>query len=370
MARAYDESGVGGQGEALSAIIAHLQPTLGFPAGVESLTGFGHYASVLKITPDLALAITTDGVGSKTLIASAIGRYDTIGFDCIAMNVNDIICVGARPIAMVDYLGVNTLDRSITEEILRGLAGAAKEAGIAIPGGELAQLPEVIGGVSSITNLHNVVADKDAFDLVGACVGLMHPNDLMLGEGVRPGDVAIGLASSGIHSNGLTLARRVLLHDAGYSLDDEIPKLDTTLGDELLRPTEIYVNAVAALRDANVDLHGLVHITGDGFANLCRLQADVGYELDGLPEVPSIFRLIQEAGDVTDAEMYRVFNMGVGLIAMVDAAEADRALETITGAGYRASRIGSAIDGPRRVTISEVGLVGKLEGGESSFEKL
>ncbi|MEA2477009.1 MAG: phosphoribosylformylglycinamidine cyclo-ligase, partial [Actinomycetota bacterium] len=259
--RAYDESGVGGQGEALSAILRHLQPTLAFPEGVESLTGFGHYASVLKIAPELALAITTDGVGSKTLIASAMGRYDTIGFDCIAMNVNDIICIGARPIAMVDYLGVNTLDRSITEEILRGLAAAAKEAGIAIPGGELAQLPEVIGGTSSITNLNVVQPDRNAFDLVGACVGLMHPNDLLLGDRVRPGDVAIGFAASGIHSNGLTLARRVLLHDAGYSLDDEIPNLNGTLGEELLRPTEIYVNAVTALRAAGVDIHGLVHIT-------------------------------------------------------------------------------------------------------------
>ncbi|MFN2594463.1 MAG: phosphoribosylformylglycinamidine cyclo-ligase [Actinomycetota bacterium] len=368
--RAYDESGVGGQGEALSAILRHLQPTLSFPEGVESLTGFGHYASVLKIAPELALAITTDGVGSKTLIASAMKRYDTIGFDCIAMNVNDIICVGARPIAMVDYLGVNTLDRSTTEEILRGLAAAAKEAGVAIPGGELAQLPEVIGGTSSLTNLQSVQPDREAFDLVGACVGLMHPTDLCLGDQVRPGDAIVGFASSGIHSNGLTLARRVLLQDAGYSLDDEIPNLNASLGDELLRPTEIYVNAIAALRAANVDMHGMVHITGDGFANLCRLESDVTYELTDLPPTHAIFELIQNAGSVSHAEMYRVFNMGTGFIAVVTEDSARTAVEAAEARGYHAQRIGRVLDGARRVVIEQIGLVGTLEGGESSFEQV
>lgn len=365
--RAYDKSGVGGQGEALSAIVRHLQPTLNFPDGVESLTDFGHYASVLQISPELALAITTDGVGSKTLIASALGRYDTIGFDCIAMNVNDIICVGARPIAMVDYLGVNTLDRGTTEEILRGLAGAAKEAGIAIPGGELAQLPEVIGGTSTVTNVQTVQTDRDAFDLVGTCVGLMHPDDLLLGDKVRPGDAIVGFASSGIHSNGLTLARKVLLHDAGYSLADEIPNLSGTLGDELLRPTEIYVNAVTAVTAAGIELHGLAHITGDGFANLCRLESDVTYAIEELLPTPPVFELIQKAGGLPDAEMYRVFNMGIGLIAIVSAADAERAVEAAGARGYRAARIGTVTEGPRRVYIETLGLTGSLEAGESVF---
>ena len=141
----YEQAGVRGQEEALSSVVRHLGPTLGFPGDVETLTTFGQYASVLKVSDDLAIAISTDGVGSKTIIASTLDRYDTIGYDCVAMNVNDVICVGARPFAMVDYLGVHTLDARRAEEILRGLGGAAKEAEIAIPGGELAQLPEVIG---------------------------------------------------------------------------------------------------------------------------------------------------------------------------------------------------------------------------------
>jgi phosphoribosylformylglycinamidine cyclo-ligase len=179
----------------------HLGPTLSFPEDAEVLTRFGGYASVLKLTDDLAIAISTDGVGSKTIIATLLDRYDTIGFDCVAMNANDIICVGARPIAMVDYLGVHSLDPRRADEILAGLGDAAKEAGIAIPGGELAQLPEVIGP-----------GEKD-FDLVGTCIGTVHPDRVVTGTKVEPGDVLIGIASTGIHSNGLTLARRVLLTD-------------------------------------------------------------------------------------------------------------------------------------------------------------
>ena len=144
-APSYEDAGVKDQAEALSAVERYLRPTFSFPANGEVLTEFGHYASVVRLTPDLALALCTDGVGSKTIVASALDRYDTIAFDCVAMNVNDLLCVGARPLAMVDYLGVHTLDAGRTDELLGGLGAAAKEAGIAVPGGEVAQLPEVIG---------------------------------------------------------------------------------------------------------------------------------------------------------------------------------------------------------------------------------
>jgi phosphoribosylformylglycinamidine cyclo-ligase len=359
----YKASGVRGQSDALSAVVRHLGPTLDFPRDASLLTDFGHYASVLRLTPDLAIAISTDGVGSKTIIASALDRYDTIGFDCVAMNVNDIICVGARPTAMVDFLGVHTLDARRANEILKGLGAAAKEASIAIPGGELAQLPEVIGSDGKTPG------DSKAFDLVGTAIGTLHPDKLITGAQVKPGDALIGIHSSGVHSNGLTLARNVLLDKGGYALDEELGVLKRTLGEELLQPTEIYVRAVTTLWDRGVDTHGLAHITSDGFANLCRLEAEVGYSIEELPQQPAIFQLIQHIGNVPDEEMYRVFNMGVGFVVVVAAEVADDAMRDITKVGYRATRIGQVTAQTGSVEIKPAGLVGGLSGGESHFDR-
>ncbi|MGI8773649.1 MAG: phosphoribosylformylglycinamidine cyclo-ligase [Actinomycetota bacterium] len=359
----YESAGVRDQDDALSSVVRHLQPTLALPRDARTLTRFGQYASVLEISEDIAIAISTDGVGSKTIIASRMDRYDTIGFDCVAMNVNDVICVGATPIAMVDYLGVHTLDTARTDAILKGLAAAAAEASIAIPGGELAQLPEVIGSDG------RTPGDEKAFDLVGTCVGVVHPAKLMLGGAVAPGDAIIGVASSGIHSNGLTLARKVLLDDAGYGLGDEVPQLNGTLGDELLRPTAIYVKAARALWDAGVDTRGLVHITSDGFTNLCRLDAPVGYRIDWLPEVPPIFALIRDQGGVDDTEMFRVFNMGVGLVVIVPQEDAERSIGLIEQAGYTAWRLGVVDEDAGTVTLEPAGLTGKLVDGASRFSR-
>jgi phosphoribosylformylglycinamidine cyclo-ligase len=355
----YNAAGVAGQRDALSSVMRHLGPTLAFPDGAEPLTSFGAYASVLQISADVAVAISTDGVGSKTMVASALDRYDTIGFDCVAMNVNDVICVGARPIAMVDYLAVNKLDARRADDILRGLGAAAKEAGMAIPGGEVAQLPEIVGP-----------GDERAFDLVGTCVGVLHPRELLLGASVVPGDAIIGIASSGIHSNGLSLARRVLMDAAGYRLGDEIPRLGCSLGEELLRPTEIYVGAVSALRTADCAVSGLAHITGDGLANLCRLEAEAGYSIERLPAPPEIFRLIQESGSVEDAEMYRVFNMGIGFAVVAPDPSARLAVEVLERAGYRADRIGTVSDEAGVVRIEPAGLSGGLSAGDGAFRPL
>lgn len=357
--KSYESAGVKDQRDALSAVHQHLGPTLNFPDEVETLTDFGHYASVLKVSPDLAIAISTDGVGSKTIVASGMDRYDTIGYDCVAMNVNDVICVGARPFAMVDYLGVNTLDDRRAEEILRGLGAAAKEAAIAIPGGELAQLPEVIGSDGTGPG------DPTAFDLVGTCVGTVHPNELITGRTIEVGDVLIGLSSSGIHSNGLTLARRVLL--GRYSLDTEVPELGRTLGEELLEPTEIYVRAITSLWNAGIETRGLAHITSDGFTNLCRLEAEVGYSIERLPETPPIFSLVAETGGVGDTEMYRVFNMGVGFVTIVSEAVAADALEQIRSVGYQAEVIGRTTEETGIVRVAPAGLVGRLVDGASTF---
>lgn len=358
MADHYEKAGVRDQGDALSAVVRHLGPTFSFAHGVEVLTDFGHYAAVLKLRDDLALAICTDGVGSKTVIASALDRYDTIGFDCMAMNVNDLICVGARPLAMVDYLGVHTLDERRTDQILQGLGAAAKEAGIIVPGGELAQLPDVIGSDGTGEG------DPTAFDLVGTSIGTLHPDDLVLGDSVAAGDALIGVRSSGLHSNGFTLARRVL-REAGFELIDEVPKLGCTLGDELLRPTEIYVRAMVGTWNEGVRPTGLAHITGDGLLNLCRLNRSVGFLLDDLPAPQPIFELIADAGRVPASEMYRVFNMGVGLVVVAPPDRETAILDAIGARGHEAQRIGTVSDERGVVRIEEVGLAGTLESGFS-----
>lgn len=359
MASDYERSGVRGQSDALSSVVRHLAPTLPL-SGYESLTTFGHYASVIKLTDELAIAFSTDGVGSKTIIASKMGRYDTIGFDCVAMNVNDLLCVGARPVAMVDYLGVHTLDARRSDEILRGLGAAAKEASIAIPGGELAQLPEVIGSDGRSPG------DETAFDLVGAAVGVLHPDELLLGADVKPGNAVVAIASSGIHSNGLTLARKVLMGDLGLALDDEVPELGRTLGEELLEPTTIYVRAVQALHDAEIRPRGMAHITSDGFTNLLRLDNECGYRFERLLEVPPIFGLLGE--HVGAPEMFRVFNMGTGFVAIVADGDAPEAVRALTAAGYEAARVGEVTTEEGTVVIEPAGLIGTLVGGESLFE--
>ena len=357
----YEASGVKGQRDALASIRRLLTPTFDFVRDGEVITPFGHYASVVKVSDELGIAVCIDGVGSKTLVASALERYDTIGFDCVAMNVNDILCLGARPLALVDYLAVNALDSARSEEILRGLAAAAREAGIAIAGGEIAQLPEIIG--ASGPGLEN----RTSFDLAGACIGTVHPQRVLLGEEIRPGDALIGLHSSGIHANGLTLARRALLGDGGYRFDDELPTLGRTLGEELLQPTLIYAAAVTRLWDAGIDTRGLAHITGDGLANLCRLAASVGYVIEELPERLPIFELIQEVGGIPDAEMLRVFNMGVGFVVVVPTHQQEAALKAVQDRGFRAQRLGHVSDEHGILRVVPLGLVGSLDGGEAHF---
>ena len=351
----YEQAGVGDQGAALSAVLRHLGPSLSF-SNAEVLTQFGHYAAVLRVRDDLAIAICTDGVGTKTVVASEIDRYDTIGFDCMAMNVNDLICVGARPLALVDYLGVHTLDENRIDQILQGLGAAAKEAGVAVPGGELAQLPDVIGSDGRSEG------DPRAFDLVGTAIGTLHPNDLVLGERVAAGQAVIGIRSSGLHSNGFTLARRALA-GAGISFDDHLPELGCTVGEELIRPTEIYVRAVLGLWNEGLRPTGISHITGDGLLNLCRLNQEVGYTLDDLFEPQPVFEVIAQAGEVPRAEMYEVFNMGTGLVLVTEPRDEAAVIDAIGARGHEARRIGYVTDEAGKVRVERVGLVGELGSG-------
>lgn len=290
------------------------------------------YASVLKIGAGLGLAITTDGVGTKQIVAEALGRYDTVGIDCVAMNANDIVCVGAEPVAMVDYIAVKSMGGNQFLELARGLVAGAERAHISIPGGETAQIKEML-------------AERDeAFDLVGTCVGTVALADVITGKDVASGDALIGYASTGIHSNGLTLARSVF-EQAEWSFGHQVPEFRQTLGEELLEPTAIYVDLALALR-AKLAVRAFAHITSDGFANLKRIPPSVakkvGYEITELPpDPPPVFDVIQQLGEIPDEEMYRVFNMGVGFCAVVPEAEVAQALAIGEECGVAGWRLGS-----------------------------
>jgi len=317
-----------------------LRPAIGRPT-----LPIGYFANVLDLGQGMGLAISTDGVGTKLLVAQAVGRYDTVGIDCIAMNVNDLLCVGAEPIALVDYVAVQVLKPSVLAELGKGLYEGARQARVAIPGGEIAQVREMIRGES-----------EEGFDLVGTAVGIVPLDRVIIGQDLHPGDAVVGLASSGIHSNGLTLARSVLFRQAGYSIDDRVAPLERPLGEELLVPTRIYVAPVLAML-AELTVRALIHVTSDGLLNLLRVAADVGFVIDYLPEPPPIFRVIQAAGRIPDAEMFTVFNMGIGFCVVVPNEQASRAVAIAREHGIEAFILGRAVAEPRRtVRLEPVGL--------------
>ncbi len=317
------DSAVAGLVKALSAI------QLGRPSRQVPLPG--HYASVVKLDERTGIALSTDGVGTKLLVAEQLGRYDSIGIDCVAMNVNDVICVGAEPLAMLDYIAIDRADPAVCAEVGVGLARGAELAAIEIPGGELAQLGEMVRGV----------------DVSGACFGTVTLDEIIDGSSVQAGDVVIGLPSSGLHSNGYTLARSAL---DGLPIDEDPDgRLGRRLGDELLEPTAIYVKPILELLRSEIEVRGLAHITSGGLGNLLRLAADVGYEIDDPLPVPPIFGLIQERSSASDDEMHEVFNMGCGFCCVVPATDEGAALELLRRHYGAAKRVGAAVEGLHEV---------------------
>ncbi len=308
--------------EALKGIIGLAKKTFEFRRGKrgEPAEDLGHYSALLNFG-DFYLAMTTDGVGTKVLVAEVVSKFDTIGIDMIAMNVNDLLCVGAEPVALVDYLAVKDPDEKVFGEIAKGLYEGAKQAEIAIVGGETAVMPDLING----------------FDLAGTAIGVVEKGKAITGERIRPGDAVIGISSSGIHSNGLTLARKLLIPKYGLDYEYEGKKL----WEWLLEPTRIYVRPILELLES-VEVHGLAHITGGGLLNLKRLTG-YGFSLQ-MPPIGGIFRLIHENG-VPLEEMFRVFNMGVGMIAIVPHEEKERVLEVLNRY-YRSFGLGVVTEEP------------------------
>jgi phosphoribosylformylglycinamidine cyclo-ligase len=355
MTAAYASSGVdtGAADRAVAALVGVLK-TIDVGRASRSALASGHYAAVLEVAPNLGIAVGTDGVGSKLIVAEQTGRYDTVGIDCIAMNVNDVVCVGAEPIAVLDYLAVERADEAVMHAIGLGLKAGAEAAGVEIPGGEVAVLPELIRGHPS----------PNGFDLTAACFGTVALDRIVTGAACAPGDALIGLPSSGIHSNGYSLARAALLDDRkGLALEATPVQLGgASLADALLEPTVIYVRAILELLRSGADVRGLAHITGGGLLNLLRLHADVGFEISDPLPAPPVFGLIRELGDVAEPEMWEVFNMGCGFAVVVPEADEAGAVELLARHHPGTRRIGTITAEPDRITVPALGIAGGPDG--------
>jgi phosphoribosylformylglycinamidine cyclo-ligase len=302
----------------------------------------GYFANVVDIG-GTGLALCTDGVGSKAIVAEMMRKYDTVGIDCVAMNVNDLLCVGAKPVSMVDYIAIDRADAAVLDGIAIGLAEGARQAGVSISGGEISQLPDMVKG----------------FDLVGTAVGTVALDRILVGRDIVPGDRVIGIASNGIHSNGFTLARRAFFDRARVSADHVFAELGHPLGEELLRPTYIYVPEVLEILERIGSVKALIHITGDGFLNLPRVAAEIGFIIDDLPVPPPIFDLIEEHAGVERAEMYEVYNMGIGFCVIVAEPDADAALAILKRHQREARVIGYAVaDRTKSVYLPQQRLIG------------
>ncbi|WP_123537059.1 phosphoribosylformylglycinamidine cyclo-ligase [Halosimplex salinum] len=265
----------------------------------------GDFAGLLDIG-DRYLALAADGVGTKLLVAEALGDYSTIGIDCIAMNANDLVAAGVDPVAFVDYLAVEKPDDATAEQIGEGLDEGAERAGVALVGGETAVMPDVIKGL----------------DIAGTCAGLAPKDAIFPGE-AEAGDVIVGWPSSGIHSNGLTLAREAVTRNHEYT-DPFPPNSDRSIGEELLEPTRLYTDLLGALREA--DTHAAAHVTGGGWTNLTRM-GEFHYDITDPFEAQPVFAFVQEEGDVADEEMHRTFNMGTGFVAAMSEKDAEDVVE-------------------------------------------
>lgn len=343
MGKTYEQAGVNiAAGEEAVERIKDMVRSTFRPEVIGDIGGFGGlFAFADHRYRHPVLISSTDGVGTKALIAQAVGRFDSIGVDLVAMCVDDIVCQGAEPLFFLDYIAVGKLDPDHIEQLVEGVAEGCRQAGCALIGGEMAEHPGAM--------------DPGEFDLVGFAVGVVERDQLLTAEHVRAGDALIGLPSPGLRSNGYSLARHLLFDVAGRQLSD--PAYDGahhTLADELLTPSVIYAPAIAALLRV-VDVHGIAHITGGGIpGNLRRAlskSVDAVVERDAW-ESPPFFGELQRLGEIDDEEMAKVFNLGIGMIVAVATDDAYRALDVLRTNDQRAVRIGSVVKGEGHVRLT------------------
>ena len=315
------------------------------------LTGLGSFGSLYSLDTEKlsepVLVAGTDGVGTKLKIAFLMDKHDTVGRDCVAMCVNDIICQGAVPLFFLDYVATGKVRAEKIADIVKGIADGCILGECSLVGGETAEMPQFYG--------------DDEYDMAGFAVGIVDKAKIIDGSKVAEGDVIIGLPSSGIHSNGYSLVRKVLLTDANLDVHDFIPELNQTLGEALIEPTRIYVKAAKSLFD-QFEIHGIVHITGGGFyENIPRILPD-GLSADitsGSWEIPPVFDYLQNQGNIETKEMFSTFNMGIGMMFVVDSEDAQGVLKALMKAGEKPSiigKIGKEANG-ERVTFIESGQV-------------
>ena len=316
----------------------------------------GFFATVIDLG-SVGLAMTTDGVGTKLLIAQMMERYDTVGIDCVAMVVNDLICVGAEPVSMLDYIAVEKTDADVFEQIGIGLQRGADLANVSISGGEIAQVAEMLQGYREGTG----------FDLVGMAIGLVPLDALIVGEAIDDGDVVVGLKSNGMHSNGYTLARRILFDQMGLSVNSHVDELGRTAGDELLRPTAVYVRPAVEMMRSTIRVKAFSHMTSDGFLNLLRVRTNTGFVIDHLPEPDPIFSVLQEGGGIADEEMFLVYNMGIGFCVVTPESDAANVQQVAGRHGFESAVLGRAQSSQAGQVVIEPR---QLIGEDDTFRKM
>ncbi len=306
-----------------------------------SLGGFSGAFSLKKVKEmeDPVLLSGTDGCGTKVKVAFLMDKHDTIGIDAVAMCVNDVVCAGGEPLFFLDYIACGKNEPEKIAQIVKGVADGCVMAGAALIGGETAEHPGLM--------------PEDEYDLAGFCVGVVDKKDLITGKEIKEGDVVIGIASSGLHSNGYSLVRRVFPMTEEH-LKTYVDSLNMTLGEALLTPTKIYVKALKSVKDAGVKIKGCSHITGGGFyENIPRMLPDgvkAKIHKDSYPVLP-IFRLLMSSGNIAEEMMYNTYNMGIGMMLVVDAANEKKTIEAIEKSGEKAYRIGEIIKGEKGIEL-------------------
>jgi phosphoribosylformylglycinamidine cyclo-ligase len=347
LSEAYKKAGVdiAAGNEAVERMKKHVKKTFR-PEVLTDLGGFGALFSLNKDRYEEPVLVSgTDGVGTKLKLAFAMDKHDTIGIDAVAMCVNDIVVQGAEPLFFLDYLACGKLVPEKIEAIVKGISDGCVQAGCALIGGETAEMP----GMYS----------EGEYDIAGFSVGIADKKKLIDGSSIRPGDVVLGLASSGVHSNGFSLVRKVLLEDKAYSLQNTLPELGgSILGEVLLTPTKIYVKTILSVMQ-QLPIKGLSHITGGGFTeNIPRVlpgNVNVNIEYGSWPIQP-IFKLLQQAGGISHADMFRTFNMGIGMVMIVAEEHAEQAARIAEQNGEQVYRIGRVTEGNGIVTFTGVNL--------------
>lgn len=334
----YAEAGVDieADNEAIASIEEWLNRTLSFRRENVFEDVKGHYSGLYRLEDGRVLAMSTDGVGTKIMVAAMLKKYDTLGIDLMGMLANDIVSVGSTPIAMVDYIAVDKPQPDLLSEIGKGIYEGCRQANVVALGGETATMPDLVTG----------------FDLAGAIVGISEETDLVLGSDIEEGDAVVGIASDGMHSNGYSLARKVLFEWNDYSVHDQLPTDQSrTIGEALMTPTRIYVKVVLDIA-RRAHPHGLAHITGGGLTKLRRLRKDIGYVIDRTFPVKPIFSAVRKLGSISWEEMYRTYNMGVGFAVVCGQEDVEDVLGICDKHSLEARVIGSAVNDPdRRIEV-------------------